>query len=169
MTIFYELRLMSIILNKNKSQKGMSFTIDTIFSVLIILIILFSFSFFIFQKISNETNFEKQFILEQKTISVADAIVKNNNENSMLGASVIDLDKKRTLSNIISTENKNFINLELDDFFIKEINLKYKNNSIEKLFSKETNTNNCFSIERFVLVRKIELKKAKIQIVGCYE
>jgi hypothetical protein len=160
---------MNIILNKINSQKGIAFTVDTIFSVLIILIILFSFSIFTFQKVTTENFFEKQFILEQKTIAISDAIVKNNNSNSFLGMSVIDVDKKRVLSNIISLENKNFNNLNLDNFFIKEITVKFKNNSSQNIFFVETTATSCFSINRFVIVKGITQEKAKIEVVGCYE
>lgn len=149
------------------NNKGIIFTFDTTLTTIILLVILFSFSIFLFDKIENDLFIEKQFFLEQKTISISDAIIKNNNPtNSMLGMSIIDFDKKRTLSNKISLHNTNFEQIDLDNFFIKEIKYTLKNGFEETIFFENRNSNSCFSVERFVI---IENQKGLIIVSGCYE
>lgn len=148
------------------NHKGIIFTIDTMLTTILILVILFSFSIFVFEKIENNLLIEKQFFLEQKTISVADSIIKNNNPNPILGMSIVDLDKKRTLNNKISLQNTNFEQINLDVFFIKKIKYRLKTGFEEKLFLDNREFSSCFSIERFVLIQN---QKGLIKVVGCYE
>lgn len=160
---------MNITWTNSTSQKGLIFTIDSIFTVLIILIIVFLSFVFVFGKIEKQNYQFDQFFLEEKTIAIADSLVKNSNVNSFLGLAKKDLDKKRVISNFVSLDKINFIDLDLDGFFIKEINLIYKNNLVQNIFSSDIVSDNCFSITRFVLVDDLVLKKAKINVVGCYE
>lgn len=148
------------------NNRGIIFTIDTLLTTIILLIILLSFSIILFQIINNNLELEKQFFLEQKTIAIADAIVKNNNSNALLGMSKIDFEKKRVLSNNLTLSNNNFTSIELNDFFIKEVSYLLKNKQSKTIFLNKKTFSNCFAVQRFVLIEK---QKGLIKIVGCYE
>jgi hypothetical protein len=148
------------------NEKGIVYTFDLLISVVIVMLIIFSFSFLIFEKVNNQILLEKNFFLEEKTIAISDALIKNNNSNSFLGISEYDIDKKRNLTNKININNLNFENIYLKDYFVKEISYKLQNSSSNILHFEEKKGSDCFSIERFVLINN---SKALLKVRGCYE
>lgn len=150
----------------NITNKGLIFSTDLIITVSIMLFSIFFFLIIINNNFQQNIEFEKEKYLESKTIFVADSFVKNFNENNtLLGACIIDFEKKRVLSNEINSNNFSKIKeLEITDFFIKKIS--YKNYFEEKTFyeNKLKKPKNCVSISRFVLLNSI---KSIITFTGC--
>jgi hypothetical protein len=146
------------------TNKGFIFTTDLIFTIAILLITMLVFVIFVNNQINFFTEQEKNFYLEEKTIFVADAFIKNyNSNNTMLGACIFDSDKKRILSNELSSINFLKIKqLNTSDFFIKKIIVK--NVLTKEIFLDNTQSNTCFSIKRFAFVDNL---KSEINFVGC--
>jgi hypothetical protein len=158
--------LNTILIKKTKKfQKGIIFSIDSMIAFIIMLFVIFGTIYFI------STNYEKQkenildFYLMEKTLLLTDSLVKNNSlENYLLGAAIIDLEKKRVKSNELK---KKYLMLaksfELEDYFVKEIS--WKNNfESKKIVLSEKNSQKCFSSKRFV---KIDGEKSIIELKGC--
>jgi len=105
------------------------------------------------------------FYLEEKTLMIADSLVKNlNEENPLLGSCVKDGDKKRIKSNEIDEtlllQAKSF---ELKEFFVKE--LSWKIGATEKRITlSEKESANCLTAKRFALIGS---KKGVIEVKGC--
>ncbi len=154
---------MAIIGEKKFSKKGFIFSTDFIIAFIIILFIITSFIIIVTNNTRISINFEEQIYLEGKTVFVADSFVKNYNENNtMLGACVVDFERKRVLSNEISSENFSKIRqLEIDDFFVKKIST-VKNGVEQIIFFEQKNSEKCITAKRFALVdgmKKIVLLK----------
>ena len=146
-----------------RKEKGAIFSLDagiaftlTLFSLLVFASALGNYSS---QLISQENN----IFLQEKTMMVADSLVKNYNaENSLLGACVIDADKKRTKSNELTFSNlanaKPFV---VENFFVKKVSIPAKG------FVKELDARQeaqCITVKRLVLV---DGAKAIIEVEGC--
>lgn len=162
---------MSIILNKINSinslnSKGIVYTFDLLLTIVIVFVILFSYSTYTFSLITEMNNLEKDFFLKEKTIAISDTLVKSNNANSFLGIAKKDFEKNRILSNQIYLSNLNFDKFELGEFFVKEIKYKRKNGFEESLYFSKKEFSICYSIERFVLINE---EKSLILVRGCYE
>lgn len=142
------------------SSKGFIFTTDLIISIILILIILLTFSIYL----NNETNLitqsKKISYLTEKTIFVADAFIKNfDKKNALFGACYIDLEKGRIKSNELNSFN--FLNIKQikdNKFFVKKIFIE------KNIFFDNTPSENCLGIKRFVLVDGI---KKEVEIIGC--
>lgn len=149
------------------NKKGFIFSTDLIISIIIILFSITSFLIIINNNLGLAIKFEKEKYVEQKTIFVADSFVKNfSEENAMLGSCIIDFEKKRVLSNEISSTNfSNIKELKINDFFIKKIESE---NIIGKKIIYSNNNNmreiDCISVKRFVFLDGI---KSIISFTGC--
>jgi hypothetical protein len=119
---------------------------------------------------SAATQGEKSFLLQQKTLAVADSLVKNYDENNaLLGACIVDLEKKRARSNELSSMNfSNVKPLAAGSFFVKSISIIAGTNGMN-LFSKVLDmreAKNCLTARRFALV---DGQSATIEIQGCLD
>jgi len=112
-----------------------------------------------------EIEIKDQF-LEEKTLVLADSLVKNfNPENTTLGSAIVDHEKKRIKSNELTTANlKNAKAFQTGNFFVKQISWKKTNTFQEKIILNNSNTKNCLSAKRFVI---IDGEKAIIELIGC--
>lgn len=161
---------MTTISNKEKTknlskEKGAIFSIDTLIGFTLTLLILLSFVQLTTNVFMQQKQNIKQFYLEEKTIMIADSLIKNRNEkNPLLGACIIDNDKKRVKSNEIEEElllqAKKF---ELKEFFVKELTWE-KNKTTKIILLNNKNSNNCILVKRFALINN---EKAIITIQGC--
>jgi hypothetical protein len=148
------------------NEKGIVFFTDTIFSSIIMLVITLVFVFFISNQINIYFQEEKNFFLEEKTIFLADSFVKNfDSNNSLFGVCKVDLEKKRVLSNELTNVNfSNIKQIELENYFVKEIKIKYFVGGEKIIFSDLFVGRECFAVRRFVFV---DDKKAEIHFRGC--
>jgi hypothetical protein len=143
-------------------EKGMIFSIDSMVSFTLILIILLGFIFSLNNYALRVHTNSKNFYLEEKTLTSADSFVKNHSTNNgLFGIAIFDFDKKRVKNNQLSiflaapfTEY-----FEEDGFFVKQI-------SIEKnvFFKSEKIGIECVTLKRFVL---FESKKSIVEYTGC--
>ncbi len=147
------------------SKKGAIFSIDALIAFTLTLLILLSFVQLTTNIFVQQKEQVKQFYLEEKTLMIADSLVKNRNlENSLLGACAADSDKKRITGNEIEEQlllqAKPF---ELKEFFAKE--LKFETKGMTKIISlNNKESENCLSAKRFAL---IDGEKSIIEIKGC--
>jgi hypothetical protein len=147
------------------SNRGVIFAIDAIIASCILLLGLLAF-FITLGNYSNRLGEEsKNIFLGEKTIFVADSFVKNYSaENSLLGACIIDYEKKRVKSNELSSANfSNARALELDEFFVKSVSIK-GGGPKKNVFMSGKNGKNCITIRRFALV---DGEKAIVEVQGC--
>lgn len=146
------------------TNKGIIFSMDALVAFVIVLFMLLIFVF----SVNNQTNKITQnvghFFLEEKVMLVADSLVKNfNEENSLLGACIVDIEKKRVKSNEIASIN--FSNLKpfhQDDFFIKSVS--YQTTTRKNKFLIENKEGECLVVKRFVL---IDGEKGFVFVEGC--
>jgi len=147
--------------------KGMIFSFDAMIAFIIMLFMISVFALTLGNYSTQVLAQEQNFFLEEKTIFVADAFVKNyNSDNALLGGCIIDLDKKRVKSNEISSALlNNTKQIEIEGFFVKEAKIKSLDKTISKIFlSDNRESEQCIAIKRFVL---IDGKKALVLITGC--
>ena len=107
----------------------------------------------------------KTFELEEKGMLITDSLVKNYDENnSLLGACIYDLEKKRVRTNEISLSNlTNAKPLQSGEIFVESISIRTK--SISKTVSIEKKTSSeCVNVKRFVL---IDGEKGLIEVKTC--
>lgn len=143
------------------SNKGFIFTTDLIITIILLLFCLLAFALTIGSQINFLEEREKSLFLEEKIIFIADSFVKNfDEENALLGACKIDLEKKRVLSNELNSASfSNIKQIKSEKIFIKNIIIGEK-----VIFSDSKTAKNCFSVKRFVLVDGI---KKIIFMNGC--
>lgn len=148
----------------NITSKGGIFSFDLLFASLAVFLILFLIiqqeSFFV----SAQRNSFSNLLLEEKSLLLADSLVKNHIPDSPeLGSAVFDLEKKRVISNKIDSVLLSEIeSKEISSFYLSGIYLKY----FEKesfLFFEERN-GNCASVERFV---SLNGRKTLLGVVLC--
>jgi len=109
------------------------------------------------------------FFLEEKTMFVADAFVKNfDPQNALLGACVVDIEKKRVRSNELDSANfSNLKSLEIENFFVKKISYYFSNNRKEQIiYFSQRLSSNCLNIKRFVLLDGV---KSLVFVTGCLD
>lgn len=144
----------------------MIFTTDAIISTIIILTATLVFSTTINANAIRQTELLKDFELEEKTLLIADAMVKNYDKNNpLLGACIFDSDKKRVLTNQLSLkrlEEAKQINSE--KFFVKTITITKQNSTHKINLNEEDTKKHCLTAKRFAL---IENEKAIIQTTIC--
>ena len=146
------------------TNRGIIFSMDTLVAFVIVLFILLIFVF----SVNNQTNKITQnighFFLEEKVMLVADSLVKNyNEENNLLGACIIDVEKKRVKSNEIDSVNfSNLKPIKQDTFFVKSVS--YQTNTRTNKIIVENRSGNCLVVKRFVL---IDDEKGFVFVEGC--
>ncbi len=151
-------------------QKGIIFSTDAMLAFSITLLMILGFAIALGNYSERMSEKSESFFLEEKTFMVADSFVKNyNSENTMLGACIVDYEKKRVKSNWIDSTNFEEIKqVDINGFFVKEIvaksNITEKTPSEKHIFLDNFEGKNCLKVERFVL---IDGEKAIIQIEGC--
>jgi hypothetical protein len=101
-------------------------------------------------------HFADQQIRENKKIEsglyslfLADSLVKNLDENGLLGIASLDPEKHRVKSNELRSEK--IFSLEKNEF-VFEAWAREKNGAQKIFFSKNASRKNCVSIERLVLL-----------------
>ncbi|MFA6064722.1 MAG: hypothetical protein WCW44_03210 [archaeon] len=150
---------------KHINSKGIIFSLDAGISFSITLVTVLLFATFLAQTASSTQNEIKNFELEEKAILIADSLVKNYDENnSLLGTCILDIEKKRIRTNEISFSN--LINLKpisFGEIYVESITVK--TNSFQKTFQiEEKVSNDCISVRRFAL---IEGEKGIIEVKTC--
>ena len=150
---------------KDSHSRGIIFSLDATISFTIVLLMALVFVTFLAQNASATEREIKTFELEEKGMLIADSIVKNYDENnSLLGACVYDLDKKRVRTNEISLSNLNNAKPLLSgEIFVKSILVK--TNSVSKTVSIENKpSSECINVKRFAL---IDGEKGIIEVKTC--
>jgi hypothetical protein len=146
------------------TNRGIIFSIDALVAFIIVLFMLLAFVVTLNNETNNLTQNIGHFFLEEKTILVADSLIKNyNEENALLGACLFDFEKRRVRSNELSSLNfNNLKKLNLNDFFVKSISYQTKTKS--KKYLIESSEGICLVVRRFVL---IDGEKGLIFVEGC--
>ena len=146
------------------TNRGIIFSMDALVAFVIVMFMLLVFTINLGNETNNLTQNVGHFFLEEKVMMVADSLIKNyNEENSLLGACVIDLDKKRVKSNEINSLNfSNLKQLNQDEFFIKSIS--YKTQTRSKKYLIEDRGGECLVVKRLALING---EKGLIFVEGC--
>ena len=146
------------------TNRGIIFSMDALVAFVIVMFMLLVFTINLGNETNNLTQNVGHFFLEEKVMIVADSLIKNyNEENSLLGACMIDLDKKRVKSNEISSLNfSNLKQLNQDEFFIKSVS--YKTQTRSKKYLIEDREGECLVVKRLAL---IDGEKGLIFVEGC--
>ncbi len=131
------------------TNKGIINSIDSLFSFVIIsimlLLILLTFSRITEKQL--EDNKRKE--LELYAIYLADSLVKNSDENGLTGIAYFDKEKHRVKSNEI--EEEKITGLKNNEM-IYSAWIKEKNGEEKKFFEKGSGKKECVSVERPVLI-----------------
>jgi len=146
------------------TNRGIIFSMDALVAFVIVMFMLLVFTINLGNETNNLTQNVGHFFLEEKIMMITDSLIKNyNEENSLLGACVIDLDKKRVKSNEISSLNfSNLKQLNQDEFFIKSVS--YKTQTLNKKYLIENREGECLVVKRLAL---IDGEKGLIFVEGC--
>ncbi|MDO8648060.1 MAG: hypothetical protein Q7R70_06650 [Candidatus Diapherotrites archaeon] len=150
------------------TSKGSVFSIELFFAFLVCVLILAaalrSEALMLFGSSQNS----KQFFLEEKTIMLADALVKNRNaEQPLAGSAFFDSEKRTVISNLVDSSLLNsakpakFGNVE-----VFEISLQRKNQRPEIILSNPLPSGNCVSVKRFVVLQETS-EKAIVGVIAC--
>ncbi len=161
---------MNITLTNKKTpstkDRGLIFTTDAIICSIIILTSALIFSTTIKTNATKQTELLKDFELEEKTLLIADAMIKNYDKNNpLLGACIFDLDKKRVLTNQLSLERlKEARQINSEKFFAEKITIKTRNYTHIISLSNKSTGKHCLTAKRFALIGN---EKAIIQTTLC--
>ncbi len=150
-----------------QKQKGQIFGIDAMIAFTIMLFCVLVFATSTANQSQKTQNNLLHYELEEKTFLIADSLVKNRDENNpLLGACIIDYDKKRVLTNQLDyTLLQNAKSAEFGDIYAKQITLEQNNNTqIIRLADK--NSSECITAKRFA---KISGEKTIIGVTICRE
>ncbi|MEK6959407.1 MAG: hypothetical protein AABW59_05180 [archaeon] len=141
----------------------MIFSIDAMIAFTITMLFVLGFLFYISNATKESVSQSEHFYLEEKTLLLADSLVKNANiENSSLGACVMDFEKNRVKSNYLSAlALLNFKPVEKERFFLKSIET-----AGTKAFSSDKIGKECIAVKRFVLFEGV---KQTVTVTGCIE
>lgn len=145
------------------NSRGIIFSLDAGISFTITLVMTLLFATVLAQNaFSTETEI-KNFELEEKAMLIVDSLVKNYDENNtLLGACILDIDKKRIKTNETSILNLNNAKpIPFGEIYVESITLK--TNYLQKTFQIETRmSTQCINVKRFALIdgekRVIEVK-----------
>ncbi|MDD5148359.1 MAG: hypothetical protein PHH08_02745 [Candidatus ainarchaeum sp.] len=148
------------------TDRGFVFSFDAAIAVLVV----FSMLFLVASAVAGSTNRRienaKSLELWKNTVFASDSLVKNNYpENPALGSAAFDAEKHRVKSNEIDLESAQKITgFENKEFFVKQVKIIFQDSGEKIIFSKKSESKNCLSVERIVLVQG---KIAKIGVTGC--
>ncbi|MEI7961756.1 MAG: hypothetical protein WCI04_05465 [archaeon] len=143
----------------------MIFSLDAAISFVIMLMCTLVFASVLAGNITQSKENIESFELEEKALMIADSLVKNYDQNNTtLGACIIDADKKRVLTNQISLANLLLAKkLIFEGIFVESITVKTKNlNKTIKL--ENSNFETCISAKRFAL---IDGESATVEVKTC--
>lgn len=147
-------------------KKGFYFSVELLFSFLLILLAFFFLFFFLSEKITSEKKESESLKLYLNTIKFLDVVVKTNDVN--FGAAIPDIQLKRVKSNNLSLERLKSLNFDFfanSDFKISFFRVTFKDGNSFYLFNDSNRKqDNCIIIERFALV---ENKKALLSLKNC--
>jgi hypothetical protein len=148
-------------------EKGQIFGIDAMLSFTIMLFCVLIFAINLSNHSQNALNNLLDFELEEKAILITDSLIKNRDENNpLLGACIVDYDKKRVLENIIDKDLlRKAKTASFEGIFAKQIKIN-QNGTEESIILDKRNTTQCISVKRFVL---IDAQKAVLEAMICRE
>jgi hypothetical protein len=148
------------------TSKGIIFSMDALVAFIIILFLILGFSISLQQNTEKLYSESESFFLEEKTIMITSAMLSNyNEENTMLGACIIDYEKKRTLTNELSYTNISVAKtFQQDNFFVKSIS--FSSQSKNWKFIIQNKKGKCITVKRFVLM---DGEKGIINVEGCLD
>lgn len=156
------------IINKiNMNPKGIIFSIDAPISFVIILFGILLSLFVLNEDFQENISQIRAFELEEKTLMLADTMVKNYDENNTLfGACVFDFEKKRALTNELSSENiAKARETSFGKIFSKSISYSLDGQKTTIILSNKK-ASECLSSKRFVLIDGV---KGLIELITCRE
>jgi hypothetical protein len=148
----------------NITARGFAFSIDAMVTAIVILLMLF----LVTASFSAESNAAisgmKMFRLQKNAVFLADALVKNNAENALFGAAIVDTEKHRVKSNELDFGRvKQAVPLASDEFFVQRLSIKWRDRE-EEIFRESVGEKNCIAVERVVL---FEGEAALVELVVC--
>lgn len=110
----------------------------------------------------------KQFFLEEKTIMLADSLVKNRNaELSLAGSAFFDSEKRSVISNLVEFSLLNSAKpAKFGSVEVFELSLQRKSQRQEIIFSNSLPSGNCVSIKRLVVLQETS-EKAVVGVIAC--
>ena len=138
---------------KRGGCRGIIFSLDAGISFTITLAMALIFATILAQNAASIENEIKNFELEENALFIADSLVKNYNENNtLLGSCVLDLEKKRVRTNEILLSNLSKAKaININEIYVESIFVK--TSSLEKIFQLERELSiNCINVKRFVLI-----------------
>ena len=150
------------------TSKGSVFSIELFFAflacVLILAAALRSEALMLFE--SSQSS--KQFFLEEKTIMLADSLVKNRNaEQPLAGSAFFDSEKRTVISNLVEFSLLNSAKpAKFGSVEVFELSLQKKGAKREIFFSNPRPSGNCISVKRFVVLQETS-EKAFVGVVAC--
>ncbi|MCX8158328.1 MAG: hypothetical protein N3D73_01540 [Candidatus Diapherotrites archaeon] len=154
-------------------MKGFVFSSDSSLGLFLIFVSASFFMFFVFQNTLFYSQQLKQFSDFRKTSSFLNIFIRDRNENfPLLGSAYYDTDKKRIIENTIDYNLLKKMELPFyllnSKIYLQCLFLKYEDNKSE-VFCSLDEEENCFSMERFVVVMKDKRYKAKLIARFCYD
>ncbi len=146
------------------TNKGIIFSMDALVAFIIVLFLIMVFVIHIGNQQNQITQNIGQFFLEEKTILIADSLIKNyNSENTLLGSCIYNVEKKRVKSNEINTTNfSGFKPIEQDNFFVKSVS--YQTPTKKEKWLVENKKGECLVVKRFAIING---KNGMIFVEGC--
>jgi len=151
------------------TAKGSVFSLDLLFSFLIIsLLLVFCVNSETSLLLQNSEGL-KSFELEEKTLLIADSLVKTRDaNNALLGSAFFDSGKHRVISNLVDFDFLKTASLQsFGRVSIFELSVQGKNSRKTTIFSNQIPAeSNCFAVQRFVLLQQGR-EKALVRVVAC--
>ena len=146
------------------TAKGFVFSTDLAITTILIFLMLFTVVSSFSSRSLDEARKIKEAELEKNAVFLLDAIVKNNSENGLKGAAVLDMEKHRVKSNEIDMKKlKQGEEIEMGEFFLQKISIVRRNGK-EDVILETGRKRNCFGLSRIAL---IGTEAVKVELVLC--
>lgn len=159
---------------KGKSNcRGFIFCSDAALSLLLIFVgcaVIFSR---LGSSLGEQESMLREFSGERRAIALAGALVSDrNSENPLFGSAFRSEEKKRVLQNVVDYSllaRANAGQAIGDGFFAKEIHLLFPEGGVEVVSAAPAKSSgNCYSVERFVIIRYPAFdRKAILGVIVC--
>jgi len=152
-------------------ERGIIFSMDLLIAFLIMCMMMHLALASLSMAVGQASENVRDFSIERKGIYLIDSLVKNHDSNnSVLGSAYFDSGKKRVETGIIDysmLKNARPEELDMGDgHYVQGLFIGYVGGRKEEIYTSERGRN-CIVFERFVLLRKLLMEKAKICVVVC--
>jgi hypothetical protein len=147
------------------TDEGFVFSIDLFIPTVAVLLMLFVATASFVARSDRSVSALKNLRLQKNALFLADALVKNNAKNPLLGSAVADMEKHRVKSNELYRERLLEAKpVNSSEFVIQGLSVRKQSGEKEMILSAASHEQNCIAIDRVVL---LDEKTSVVELIVC--